>query len=68
MKELYYTSKILGIYKGIRLFPLGMKLIIQPYNRRFTLAAFSGLSSVVTVWWLYLIYIFSPYFEIKNSR
>ena len=55
-------AKILGIYKGIRLLPLGIEvLIIQPPTiEGFTLAAFSGLSSVVTVVIGYILFIFSP--------
>ncbi|MGI6329228.1 MAG: hypothetical protein ACOX1I_09890 [Dethiobacteria bacterium] len=55
-------AKILGIYKGIRVLPLGIEvLIVQPLTiEGFALAAFSGLSSVVTVVIGYILLIFSP--------
>jgi hypothetical protein len=55
-------AKILGIYKGIRVLPLGIEvLIVQPLTiKGFALAAFSGLSSVVTVVIGYILFIFSP--------
>ncbi|MGI6318783.1 MAG: hypothetical protein ACOX1J_08710 [Dethiobacteria bacterium] len=55
-------AKILGIYKGVRLLPLGIEvLIVQPLTiEGFTLAAFSGLSSLVTVVTGYILFIFSP--------
>jgi hypothetical protein len=50
-----------GVYKGIRILPLGIEVeIIQPLTiGGFKLAAFSGLSSVVTVSTGYLLLLFS---------
>lgn len=53
---------IFGIYKGIKVLPLGIEVvIIQPLTiEGYKLAAFSGLSSVVTLLIGYVLFAFSP--------
>jgi len=54
-------AQIFGIYKGIGIQPLGIEVIImQPLTiGGFKLAAFSGLSSVVTIFIGYVLFMFS---------
>ncbi|MGI6492935.1 MAG: hypothetical protein GX949_00695 [Peptococcaceae bacterium] len=51
-----------GIYKGIKVLPLGIEVeIIQPLTiGGLRLAAFSGLSSVVTILIGYLLFLLTP--------
>ncbi|MDD4346388.1 MAG: hypothetical protein PHZ11_05755 [Desulfitobacteriaceae bacterium] len=53
---------IFGIYKGINVLPLGIEIkIMQPLTiGGIKLAAFSGLSSVVTVLIGYVLFVLSP--------
>jgi hypothetical protein len=53
---------ISGIYKGINVLPSGIEVeIVQPLTiSGIELAAFSGLSSVVTVLIGYVLFVFSP--------
>lgn len=55
-------AHIYGIYKGINILPVGIEVeILQPLTiGGFRLAAFSGLSSVVTVLIGYVMFYFSP--------
>jgi small-conductance mechanosensitive channel len=53
---------IFGIYKGIKVLPLGIEVVIMqpPIIEGYKLAAFSGLSSVVTVLIGYGLFAFAP--------
>ena len=53
---------IYGIYEGIKVLPLGIEIeIIQPLTiGGYKLAAFSGLSSVVTILIGYILFLLSP--------
>lgn len=53
---------IYGIYKGIKILPLGIEVeIIQPLTiGGVKLAAFSGLSSVTTLFIGYILFILTP--------
>lgn len=53
---------ILGIYKDIKLHPLGLEIVLkQPLTiNGMTLARFSGLSSILTIVIGYLIYFLTP--------
>lgn len=55
-------AQIFDIYEGIRILPLGVEVLItQPLTiRGLKLAAFSGLSSIVTVFIGYILFILSP--------
>lgn len=55
-------AQIFGIYIGICILPLGVEVLIeQPLSiGGFKLAAFSGLSSVITVVIGYILFVFSP--------
>jgi hypothetical protein len=62
MKGFIIQAHIYGIYKGINILPVGIEVeILQPLTiGGFRLAAFSGLSSVVTVLIGYVMFYFSP--------
>ena len=53
---------IYDIYRGVRILPLGIEIeIIQPLTiGGLKLAAFSGLSSVVTILIGYILFLLSP--------
>lgn len=53
---------VYGIYKGISVLPVGIEVeIMQPLTiGGFKLAAFSGLSSLVTILIGYVLFVFSP--------
>ncbi|NLC06652.1 MAG: hypothetical protein GX755_01580 [Syntrophomonadaceae bacterium] len=55
-------AQLFGIYEGIRLLPLGIEVMVtQPLSiGGVKLAAFSGLSSVVTVLIGYILFALSP--------
>jgi len=61
---------IYGIYKGIRILPLGIEIeIIQPLTiGGFKLAAFSGFSSVVTLFIGYILLILTPKLVKLNNQ
>jgi small-conductance mechanosensitive channel len=53
---------IYGVYKGIKVLPIGIEVeIIQPPTiGGLKLASFSGLSSIVTILTGYILFLFSP--------
>lgn len=61
---------IYGIYKGINILPLGIEIeIIQPLTiGGFKLAAFSGFSSVVTLFIGYTLFILTPKILKSNNQ